>query len=214
MFGCRRVAWSRAMWRRAGCAFALGVLLAGCAGTVPGPITSNAPPAAPVITYQEAIDLAGRLTVRYQKNGQDEALHGNFNWSQTPSRTEVTLASPLGQTLASIEVTPGHSTLIQSGQEPRSATDIDRLAAETLGWPLPVSGLRKWLQGFASDSAGFPFIAAPQAASSSVTTSDGWRIQYQSWDDEGHPKRIDLTRSTPQAGEVAIRIVVDSRQVR
>jgi outer membrane lipoprotein LolB len=80
---------------------------------------------------------------------------------------------------------------------------------------LPVSGLRHWLQGFATDSAKRPFVAAPQNANNTVVTPDGWRIQYLGWEDgeaPAMPKRIDLQRSTAEAGEVAIRIFIDSRQ--
>lgn len=167
-------------------------------------------------TYHEAIDLDGRLSVQYQRNGQDEALHGSFTWRQNGTRGTVTLLSPLGQTLATIAVEPGSATLMESGKEPRTAADVDQLAMQSLGWPLPVSGLRSWLQGFATDASDKRFVASPEA--DKVTTSDGWRIQYVSWDDSDpaniRPRRIDLARQTEQAGDVAIRIVIDNWQAR
>lgn len=159
--------------------------------------------------------MTGRLSVRYQKNDKEEALHGSFTWSQTPQRTLVTMLSPLGQTIASIEVTPGSATLIQAGRAPLTAGNVDKLAAEAFGWPLPVSGLRNWLQGFATDSTERPFVATPQNENNTVITPDGWRIQYLGWEEGGVsalPKRIDLQRSTAEAGEVAIRIIIDSKQ--
>lgn len=214
MFGCRRVFFYEVNLHRAACAIALTLAIGGCAsvGAPLAPAMSQVQSGASVSEYRQTIELAGRISVRYQKDGKEEALHGSFTWSQTPGHTLVTLLSPLGQTLATIDVTPDISSLIQAGQEPRSATDVDTLAAQALGWPLPVSGLRGWLQGFASDDAGRPFIARSQAATNAVTTPDGWRIQYLGWDDESHPKRIDLERLTAQAGAVAIRIIIDSRQ--
>src|SRR5438445_537267 len=81
---------------------------------------------------------------------------------------------------------------------------------------LPVAGLRDWLQGYATGADGRRFIAS--AEHDSVNTRDGWRIRYVSWQDEPassgaaitRPKRIDLARSTAQAGEVSMRIVIDS----
>ena len=194
----------------------LALALAACAGLPPASTTSARTQAtAAQRVYSETIEMAGRLSVRYQKNDKEEALHGSFTWSQTPQRTLVTLLSPLGQTIASIEVRPGSSTLIQAGKAPLTASDVDALAAEAFGWTLPVSGLRNWLQGFAIDSTKQPFVATPQNANSTVVTPDGWRIQYLGWE-EGNlpamPKRIDLQRSTAEAGEVAIRIFIDSRQ--
>jgi outer membrane lipoprotein LolB len=193
------------------------LMLAGCAGiTPPAEQTQRSTNA-----YQDTINIEGRLSVQYQQNGSNEALHGNFNWSQTPKRTVITLSSPLGQTLAVIEVTPDISTFTQSGQPRRMATDPDTLTELALGWPLPVAGMRDWLQGMATDINGRRFVASGQSeASSTVTTKDGWQIRYVSWQNgEGpstasHPKRIDLTRKTEQAGDVSIRLVIDNWQPR
>lgn len=151
--------------------------------------------------------------MQYQQNGQDQALHGSFAWRQTAQQTHVTLMSPLGQILAVIEVDPDQATLTQSGQAPRTAGDVDQLAAQSLGWPLPVSGLRSWLQGFATNANGKRIVAA---SGTSVTTNDGWHIAYVGWDETDpahpHPKRIDLQRQTAQAGDVTMRIVIDKWQ--
>lgn len=202
---------------------ALPLLLTGCA-TFTLPTWPDAAPAvqqavAPRL-YHDAIELGGRLSVRYQQNGTEQAIHGSFTWVQNPAHTTVTLLSPLGQTVAMIEITPTASTLTRSGQAPRMAADVDALAAEAFGWPLPVSGLRDWLQGFARAADGSRFAATPQAAQTTqLTTGDGWRLHYTSWQDAApsmpaHPKRIDLERNTAQAGDVALRIVIDNWQPR
>lgn len=203
------------MIRRAGLCFSLSLLLAGCAGLGPSTDYTQHPTSA----YRDAIDLDGRLSVQYQQNGSNEALHGNFSWSQTPQRTVVTLSSPLGQTLAVIEVTPDMSILKQNGQAPRMAADPDSLTDLALGWPLPVAGMRYWLQGIATDTNGRRFVASGQSdASETVNTQDGWQIRYVSWQDDAkspassHPRRIDLTRKTQQAGDVSIRLVIDNWQ--
>lgn len=199
------------------------LVLPGCAG-LPKPVstTGTLPSAGNVATrpLHETIDLSGRLSVRYQRNGNEEAVHGSFTWTQTPQHTAITLLSPLGQTIATIAIAPGHATMTQAGQPPRAAADVDALAADTLGWPLPVAGLRQWLQGYALNTEGQRFVASPEPArATTVTTPDGWQIRYVSWENDttsGHarPKRIDLQRSTTQAGEVAIRIVIDAWQPR
>jgi len=191
---------------------ALPFFAAGCASL--SPVAPARPEAGTVRAYQQAIDISGRLSVRYQQNGRDEALHGSFEWRQRPERTELTLLSPLGQTLALIDITPAGSTLTQAGQAPVSATDVDALAAETLGWPLPVSGLREWLQGYGTGRAGKRFVATPEDEDADIVTADGWRIRYAAWDTASapRPRRIDLQRSTMQAGEVALRLVIDAYQ--
>jgi outer membrane lipoprotein LolB len=200
-------------------AIALPLLLTACASIAPPAPrheAQGAPQAVPVRPFHDAVDPTGRLSVHYQRNDKDEALHGSFVWNQTASQTTVTLLSPLGQTMAIITATPAGATLTQGGQPARSATDVDALTAQTLGWPLPVAGLRDWLQGFALDRTGKRVIATPQA--SHLRTFDGWQIQYENWAEEEsfpaqlRPKRIDLARYTQQAGDVSIRIVIDTWQ--
>jgi outer membrane lipoprotein LolB len=203
-------------WRA--CALAFALLGAGCANLTPQPAAEAAAQAPRA--YRQDITLEGRLSLRYRQNQEDRSVHGSFVWTQTAGQTALRLMSPLGQTLALIEITPGSATLTQSGQPPRSADDVDQLTAQTLGWPLPIAGLRQWLQGFVTDAAGKPFVAHAPAGSDdavAVTTQDGWRIQYLNWqaatpegkDGASMPKRIDLERYTDQAGEVAVRIVID-----
>lgn len=195
-------------------ALVLATLVAGCATIEEVPKLATETTA--VRTYIRSIELDGRLSARYQHDGNDEALHGNFSWQQAPGRTSITLTSPLGQTLAIIEVEPHRAILRQAGQPARAATDADALAAEALGWPLPVAGLRDWLQGFATDAQGRPWIANSKT-STEIVTQDGWHIVYVGWQENGgktFPKRIDLTRKTAQAGPVAIRIVIDHWQAK
>lgn len=181
-------------------------LLAGCASTAP--VSTSQATVAP---YQDAIELAGALLVNYDKGGQPDTLSGKFTWSQKGDAVDVALLSPLGQTIATIRVTPGSATLTQGGKSPRVARDIDSLTAQTLGWSLPVSGLRDWLQGYATAADGKRFAASP--ARNSVTTPDGWQLTFVSWQDESAarpvPKRIDATRAaTADSGALALRIVI------
>ncbi|MQR00369.1 lipoprotein insertase outer membrane protein LolB [Glaciimonas soli] len=187
--------------------------------TTPAIATTAAMAAPAQRPYYKAIDLGGRLSVRYEQNGKEQAVYGSFTWSQTLDHTVVTLLSPLGQTLATINITPDLSTLQQAGQPIRTAADVDQLTSEALGWPLPIAGMRDWLQAFGNDSKDQRFNLNPTSDSSavtSVTTSDHWLIQYTNWqtgtDNSGYAKRIDLSRNTEQAGPVAIRIVIDNWQ--
>lgn len=187
----------------------LAAALAGCATTANVPLTN---PTAQVGAYRDTIDLNGRLAANYQKEGQPHSINGNFTWVQRPGRIDVSLFSPLGQTVAEITVTPGAATLKQSGREPRVESDIDTLTARSLGWTLPVSGLRDWLQGYAVDAGGKRFAASP--THDSVVTNDGWRLRFVEWQNgpggAPMPRRIDAERSTTAVGDaLTIRIVID-----
>jgi outer membrane lipoprotein LolB len=216
---CKKVTMLRIRWHVIA-ALVLPLVLTGCASLAPSADTTQPPPSTSAIrTYRDSIDLAGRLSVRYQQNGKEESVHGNFTWAQADDLTHIVLLSPLGQTLATIEVARGTATLTQAGQAPRVADNVDALAADALGWPLPISGLRTWLQGFAFDASGRPVTATPETTGgAAIMTPDGWRIDYANWDAADvpqaptRPKRIDLERTTAQAGNVSLRIVIDNWQ--
>jgi outer membrane lipoprotein LolB len=193
----------------AACAAGFSSMLAGCATTSNVPLAN---PTAQVGAYRDTIDLNGRLAVNYLKDGQPQPINGNFTWAQRPGRIDVALFSPLGQTVAEITVTPEAATLKQSGREPRVEKDIDTLTAKSLGWTLPVSGLRDWLQGYAVDASGKRFAASP--AHDSVVTNDGWRLRFVEWQNgpggAPMPRRIDAERSTTAVGDaLTIHIIID-----
>lgn len=185
-------------------------LLGGCATVAPGP---GAGTAAPIAAYRDHFDTAGRLSVNYKHNGTPESLTGKFTWVQTPSRLDVTLSSPMA-TIATITVTPQSATLVQADKAPKVAADLESLTAASLGWTLPVSGLRDWLQGYATAADGSRFTAS--AAANTLTTRDGWRLRFVSFQNDAAgklvPKRIDAEREgAGNTEELAIRIVLDGQ---
>ena len=188
----------------------LAAALAGCATTATqttgaGAVQASAP-------YRDTVELTGRLQVTYQKDGQPNSMNGGFEWSQRPGQVDVAFLNPLKQTVATISVTPQQATLTEAGRAPRSAGDIDALTRQALGWSLPVSGLRDWLQGYATDAAGKRFAASP--ANNTVFTQDGWNLRFVSWQaGQGGaqvPKNIVAQRSaTAASDELAIQIILD-----
>ena len=189
------------------------LLLCACAGIAP----NNEGSAGGERVWHDAITLSGRLSAHYENSGKDETVHGSFNWIQDAAHSELTLRSPLGQTIAQIDVQPGLARLTMASQPPRSAPDADQLAAEALGWPLPVAGLRHWLQGYIADAGGRHAIRPPAVGNAVANAStDGWQLAWPAWEPgnagEIRPRRIDLARSSAEAGQVNIRIVIDNWQ--
>lgn len=181
-----------------GCALAL----AGC-GTL-------APPTGTVRRYHDNITVGGRLSVRYPQDGKTQSVQGKFLWLQAGDRTDIDLASPLGQTIARISLTPAGAALEQSGKLRAEAPDAAGLTRAILGWPLPVESLRYWLQGFVRTMSG-ELLAVP-VGDTNEQEGDGWRVRYFGWQDldgQACPKRIDFSRLDGEAGEVALRLVID-----
>ena len=97
---------------------------------------------------QEQVQLTGRISIQYQQREQAETISAGFEWQQAAHDLHISLSSPLGQTIATIQQTPMGARLEQAKQEPRTAADIEQLLADSLGWSIPVIGLKGWLQGF------------------------------------------------------------------
>ncbi|MFZ6849849.1 lipoprotein insertase outer membrane protein LolB [Undibacterium sp. RuRC25W] len=158
--------------------------------------------------YQKSIQLSGKISVRYEKNGKPEQLPGSFEWDQNGSNLHITLLSPLGQTVARITQDEQRAILEQDGQAPRYAQNLNQLLQDHLGWALPVAGMRDWLQGFTLQADG-----TRQALSriDQQLDSDGWTLRYVSWQqDVDLPKRIELSRYTTEVGNVSISIFIQA----
>ncbi len=189
----------------AACAAAGLLALAGCA-TAP----SQPPSSVHVAPYSETQELHGTMSANFTRDGNRESVTGNFEWRQSAARTDITLTSQFGQTIAVIAVTPQGATLNDGKNPLRSAPDINQLSRDALGWMLPVAGLRDWLQGHAIGADGKPF-AASQAVNT-VKTKDGWQLSYVTWQEGSmppKPKRIDVERRTGETiDDISIRIVI------
>lgn len=188
-----------------------GALLSSACSSLPQATTNSAERLHSVSrSYQETIHLSGKISVRYEHNNKPQNLPGNFEWEQTGNSLQITLFSPIGQTIAKITQNERGALLEQEGKMPLQADNLDQLLADALRWPLPVSGMRDWLQGFIRQPDG---SRTALTASDQTINSDGWNIRYASWHESTNsPKRIDLNRYTTSAGEVTLNIFIEAPQ--
>ena len=119
--------------------------------------------------------------------------------------------------MAIIEISPDQAIFTASGKPPVAAASADELVFRQLGWPLPVSGMRHWLQGCATNASGQSVQADPLHPE--ISTQDGWHLHYINWiphgENELRPKRIDMTHTPPESAAVStihIRLVIDDWQ--
>ncbi len=118
-------------------------------------------------------NLQGRVSLR----NQHQRNSGNIRWQHTPIDDEISLFSPLGQTIAVINNNAQGAYLTTAEKKNYRATNVESLTAEVLGWRLPLSGLQYWILG----------KHAPATASAKdldqngqvvAIRQDGWRITY------------------------------------
>ena len=171
----------------------LPLAFSGCASTPPA-----GPPAAGML---QAFTLQGRVSVQYG----EESLSGQLNWRADAAGDEVLLSSPLGQGLASISRNETGVTLTRPGEPAVTAGDVEALTQSELGFRLPLSGLRYWIQA-RPDPARASKVRRNAEGSVEQIAQDGWKIDYLQFH-ENRPRKIHVAREG-----LEIRLVIDEWQ--
>ena len=184
-------------------ATALALLLSGCAATRVRPPS----PADTAATARTLIDYEGRFAVKYNdQNGTERNAYGNFTWHQEGDTVSVEFKNPLGQTLAIIESAPASATLQLPNHPPQTAAKIDDLMHDALGFALPVSSLRYWLEARpAPDSTAKTDVDSGNGRLKELK-QNGWTVDYYEYAQDNNVKRMHLTHEDPP---LAIGIVLD-----
>ena len=167
------------------CALLAALLLPyGCA-TVPG--NAPEPPAATPAPLLTQFRLTGRLAA----DDGEHRFATAFAWSHTPSRAELSLFAPTGQTLARLTLEDGDAALATAEGE-RHEADAAALLEPLLGFsPPPLSALTAWIQG---DPGPAPDrIERDQAGRPSRVWPSGWIVTFDSWQDD-RPRRLTIER--------------------
>lgn len=163
----------------------------------------------------QAHEYSGRFSANYVRYGREEGVQGSFQWREQGRNVRLDLISPLGQTLAIVTSTPTGATLDLPNEAPRNAPEVDTLLEQSLGFSLPVAGLRDWIH--ARPAPGVPAKTTRGADGRLATLAQsGWTVQYVSWqapqsDGAPRPRRIDLARDGT-ANPLSVRLVIDPEQ--
>jgi outer membrane lipoprotein LolB len=172
-----------------------GVLLAACASTPP-----VRPLAASVSQADEPFEIAGRLSARRG----NEAAAANFRWIHGTDHDELTLATPLGSTLARLDGTAGQVRLELPDGRVAVAPDWEALTSKVLGAPIPLRGLSWWLRGVPHPGSQHT-IERDASARASVLWQDGWEIVYGYGEAGDRPVRLRLVYP-----DTELRLVLDA----
>jgi len=151
----------------------------------------------------ESFQLAGRINLRVEK----EAFPGRIRWSHSPSREELWFYSPVGAAVARLKQDENGALLVNAqGQEYR-AQNVQSLAAEVLGWDLPLKGLPYWVRGLPWPGAEPADLQRDAQGRITRLEQAGWQVSYLAWSAAGSdalPAKLDL------AGErLRLRLVVE-----
>jgi outer membrane lipoprotein LolB len=183
------------MWRRAlrvGLA-ALALWLSACA-------TPTLPP--------ERV-YSGRFVAIAANGERRESVSGLFTLEVRGARKTIDLATPVGTTVARIEIEPGRATATGPQLQTASGPDADLLVEDLTGFRLPVSGLADWIDGHPSPDR--PASIQREGGQVSEIKQDGWTIRYAEYSSvTQRPRRLLLERVPNGAGPaLTVRLIVD-----
>ncbi len=89
----------------------------------------------------------GRFSAVATQAEKRDSVSGRFTVEVRGDRQTIALASPLGTTVAQIEVGPDGARASGPGLQEVRGPDADALTEQLLGWRLPVNGLPDWIEG-------------------------------------------------------------------
>ncbi|KND61076.1 Outer membrane lipoprotein LolB precursor [Candidatus Burkholderia verschuerenii] len=192
-----------------GLAAAAALVLAGCATqSTPTPTTTATSNS---LSTQTMRAYRGRFAVTYNdQQGVQRNAYGNFDWQENGDTVTLQLRNPLGSTTAIVTSSPSLATLELPNRQPVNAENVSDLMQNTLGFALPVEGLRYWLQPSAAPNSRAKTERDPDSNNGrpKQIKQDGWTIDYVAYADAPATgvKHVNLSRDEPP---LQIKLVLD-----
>lgn len=152
----------------------------------------------------DGFDLSARISVKYEHGG----FSGSAVWRHLRENDELWLYGPLGQLTAKLQQMSTEARLVTPDQKPITASTVEVLTREVLGWSLPLSGMRYWILGQVSPVN--TQVTTKINAENRVVEiqQDGWTIlisEYRRHDQGVFPVKIQMRYS-----DLEMRLVIDS----
>lgn len=152
---------------------------------------------------------SGRFAVTTALGDQRENASGRFNLEVRGQQQLLELLSPLGTTVARIEIDPDGARATGARMQEVRGADPDALTEQLLGWRLPVSGLTEWIEG---RPVPHRFARIERDAEHIVLLEqDGWVIRLSEFfENANRPRRLVLERPAGlNAPSVVLRLILD-----
>jgi outer membrane lipoprotein LolB len=161
------------------------------------------PTAPPERTY------AGRFAAIAVNGAQRESVSGRFLIEVRGDRKTIDLATPVGTTIARIEIEPGRASATGPQLQTVTGPDADELVERLLGWSLPVAGLVDWINGQPVPSR--PARTRREGDRIAEIEQDGWMIRIGEYSPiTARPSRLVMDRArTATDPAVSVRVIVD-----
>jgi outer membrane lipoprotein LolB len=153
----------------------------------------------------QSFAIQGRMAVQYDAKGYSCQVH----WHKNSDSQQISLISPLGNTLADIQVSAQGVLLISQDGKQYAAPDAEQLTQQLLGWPLPLSQLHDWILGRPSSGAVSAQEWDAQGRLQRFKQND-WSVEYADYratDNYALPGKLTLRHPN-----LYLRLIVDEWQ--
>lgn len=152
---------------------------------------------------------AGRFSAVATQGERRENVSGRFSLAVRGPLQRLDLATPIGTTVARIELGPDGARASGPGIAEVRGEDGDALAEQLLGWRLPVAGLADWIEGRPAPARAARVEREQDRAV--LIEQDGWTIRVtETFPGTARPRLLVLERpATPLAPGVVLRLVID-----
>lgn len=154
----------------------LAALVTACA-TVPEPVAE--PERVWAQRQAQLADLSnwsayGRLAIRSEKEAWSITVH----WTQRGEAYRIRFNAPLGQGSMELAGNADGVSLRTHKNEVFTAGDPETLLLDTVGWRIPLSGLRYWLIGRTEAGAPVDGLDLDVAGRLQHLEQSGWQVDY------------------------------------
>ncbi len=178
----------------------------GACATAPVPVVS--PATTPSQSASSSTLTAWRLSGRVSAFNGEDGWHASLLWTQQDDAYHLRFLGPLGQGGLELRGDAQGVSLRDSGGYTAHALEPESLVRQALGFEVPVSGLRYWVQGQAAPGLSLQDAVVYGAEGRPMSLAQGgWRIEYSAYESalgQSLPTRLRMVN-----GGLRLKLVVD-----
>lgn len=171
-------------------------VLSACSG-----VAVKEPVAGDKLIYQQRADEISEIAEwgfsgKISLDDGDQGGSGRLKWDVLADKSELGFHGALGRGAWNLYIEPGRALLKEANGEQQTATAVNDLIQERIGWPLPVDALQWWVRGLAAPGV----VNAEQFDPEGLLlhlSQFGWSIdlnRYKSFSGLSLPVRLDARR--------------------
>lgn len=146
-------------------------------------------------------ELDGRVAVRDGERSTAASIY----WVHDDGDDSIDFLAPTGQVMGRLESGRGGARMQLPGGRQREAASLDALALDLLGFEVPVSRLRDWVQAVAAEGA--RVLRRDSRGRPSLISEQGWLIEYSAYADDSASAPI--RRLHARWGALELTVLVD-----